>query len=368
VLNRTNTPDAGAPLSCHAVENMVCEIWSAYFNRAVAPYDDFFELGGDSIAVIETVTQAREQGLPVRSSEAMRNPTPARLAEHLTLHRMGAPDTPLSAGPLAVDLAADPGGTGGLFGAAWDEADVLPILIAGDGPEPLFVVHSDSHVEAERDAVSAWLDGRSAFGFRLPGTRGPIPPAGGVGQIADRFLTALLQRQPDGPHRLAGFGLGAAVAFDMALRLCAAGADVALLALVGPSSGKSSADLDVLLAHRWEMLAGRFAITADQTLPTIHARFREAGWYDAEVEPADLPRLQVAWAKLAQAVQEYEFTRYDGPAVLFEDGPHAHPVERAWPDESVERLRVHRLDHGIVSPLAVIRDLHVAETMRKALA
>ncbi len=71
-------------LSGHAVERLLCEIWSGYFGRQVAPDDDFFELGGDSLAMIDVVAVARERGLAVRSSVALRNSTPARLAASLT--------------------------------------------------------------------------------------------------------------------------------------------------------------------------------------------------------------------------------------------------------------------------------------------
>ncbi|HKT01670.1 MAG TPA: acyl carrier protein, partial [Rugosimonospora sp.] len=83
-----------AALSCHAVERMVCDIWSRHFGRTVSPYDDFFDLGGDSFGLIDVVAEARERGLPVRSSVAFRNPSPARLAESMTI---GCPE----AGPAA---------------------------------------------------------------------------------------------------------------------------------------------------------------------------------------------------------------------------------------------------------------------------
>src|ERR1041384_3843325 len=80
-----NAVGAPARLSCHAVESMIREIWSGYFGRDVSGYDDFFDLGGDSLAMIDVVAEARERGLQVRSSVALRNPSPARLAESLTI-------------------------------------------------------------------------------------------------------------------------------------------------------------------------------------------------------------------------------------------------------------------------------------------
>jgi hypothetical protein len=53
---------------------------------------------------------------------------------------------------------------------------------------------------------------------------------------------------------------------------------------------------------------------------------------------------------------------YDGPAVLFQDNADSAPWRRA-----IAGLEIHRLDYGIESPAAVIRDAELALFMRKAL-
>ena len=55
--------DRPAALSCHAIERLVCEVWSEFFEREVHPDDDFYTLGGDSVAIVETVHAARQRGL-----------------------------------------------------------------------------------------------------------------------------------------------------------------------------------------------------------------------------------------------------------------------------------------------------------------
>jgi hypothetical protein len=87
-----NIAEAGTErLSCHAVERVIRETWSGYFGRDVLAYEDFYDLGGDSLGMIDIVGRARELGLPVRSSVALRNPSPARLAESLTIGVDSAP-------------------------------------------------------------------------------------------------------------------------------------------------------------------------------------------------------------------------------------------------------------------------------------
>ncbi|MEU0128127.1 thioesterase domain-containing protein [Streptomyces sp. NPDC006289] len=360
-----SNPRNRIPFTCQAVERLLCEIGGARLGRAVSPYDDFFELGGDSLSIIGIATAARERGLPVRSSEVLRFPVPARLAEHLTLPRGTAPRVR----PHALDADAAP--------PAVDGVRVLPVA---DGREDglLCVVHSQSHVLAERNAVASWAQGRAAVGLSLPGAGGPVSTDGTgvtdgeptVAEAAERCLAALLAHRPTGPYRLAGFGHGAVVAFETAHRLRRLGADVALLALIappaGPAPGETAAGLDELLTGRLATLAGRFALTGDEDIEDIHARFHDAGWYEDVDRPQDLPGLQRAWARIDRAVREYDYPPYDGTAVLVADGPTPHPAERAW-SEAPERLTVHRLDLGLASSLPVIGDPRVGDLMRKVL-
>jgi thioesterase domain-containing protein len=359
-----------ARLSCHAIESMMCEIWGAHFGCAVSPDDDFYELGGDSLAMIEIVLAARDRGLALRSSVALRNPSPARLAESLTVGgERPSPDRgpawPAALYPQAPDRP-------GLCSARWTEADTRPVpIFTVDGTEPLYVVHSDSHVPAERTAVAQWGGGRTLSGFLLPGARGPIPPVDSVGALAARFADALRRDQAAGPYRLAGFGQGAVVAFEMARRLREDGGQVELLALIDPPAVGAAAGpplpLDELLRERVALLARRFALTGAESTGEIHAAMREAGWYDGTVAPADLARLQLAWAQLALALQDYEPSSYDGPVLLFQDGMNAPATGQTW-RIAAKDLYALWLDYGTVSPRAVLRDPDVARAMRGVLA
>ena len=358
---------ATAPLSCAAAEQAIREIWSDHFGREVSSYDDFYDLGGDSLGMLDVALAAQERGLPVRSSQALRNPSPARLAESLTLPDRASTGGPRTRGLQALCASADEDPA--VRSSTWSANDTRPIPIVETGtPEPLYVIHSDSHVQAEREVVRGWGITRSALGFLLPGAHGPIPPYDSVGEIAGRYLAALRAEQPAGPYRLTGFGLGAALAFEVARRLRADDEQVAALALINPAAAGAAAgaDRDSLLRQRLALMAGRFGLAGDEDVEQIHARARRDGWYDDAVRPGDLPRLQLAWAQLASAVRAYRIADYDGPAVVVHDGRAPGAMERTW-HQALEHASVHRLDYGLESPLAVITDAGVAETMRKVL-
>jgi acyl carrier protein len=73
------------PQSRHQIERKLCAIWREVLDldTDVMPDNDFFELGGDSLDVVDVVLSARKQGIEFRSSAIFRNPTPAQLAESI---------------------------------------------------------------------------------------------------------------------------------------------------------------------------------------------------------------------------------------------------------------------------------------------
>jgi thioesterase domain-containing protein len=352
--------------SCRAVENAVCALWSEQFGRVAGPHDDYFGLGGDSYVLFDFVLAARGRGLPVTASQALRNPTAARLAESVTLHAAASPPAALLAAAL---------GAGRAGGAA---APVRPVpIVEGGAGGRLYVLHSDTHLQAERDAVASWTawtagpagaEGNPADGFAPVGAGGPLPD-GGLAEIAEPYLEALYARQPAGPYRLAGFGHGALLAFELAHRLRADGRDVALLALIGPPAVGAAAGPpahgDDLLPARLAELAGRFGLAGDETLEQIHAAARRDGWYDG-VAARDLPGLLAAWGRLESATREYEPAPYDGPALLVQDAAHAQRDGQTW-DRALGDLQVHLVDYGTEAPDGLLRDPGVAQVVRKAL-
>ncbi len=206
----------GARLSCQAVERLVCEIWSGYFGRPVSPHDDFFELGGDSLAMINVVAVARERGLAVRSSVALKNPTPARLAESLTKAN----------GELAGD-------------SRW-------IARLSRPAETRLRMFCFPHVGSGAAAFNSWLEQVPAevelCAIRLPGRESRLrePLLDDWREVADmvhRAMAPLL----DVPFILAGHCSGSVLAYELSRRLHAAGAATPQLLVLSSTPGPRSA-------------------------------------------------------------------------------------------------------------------------------
>lgn len=352
-------PDAA--LTCRVVETILCALWSEQLERPIdSPYVDFFEAGGDSVSLIEIVAAAQDRGLPVRSSDAFRHLTPAKLAEHLVLPRSSVECAKLAAQlPTFADTAVGDVA----FSSAATTYRRLPEAEAALG-EPLHFVHSDRYLQAERDALAQWAVGTTVHSLRLDGAGRSAPGDITVAQIADRLLIDIRALQPVGPYRLAGFEFGVPIAYEMARRLSELNETVALLVLIEPPDSRGIADIDSPEVQLG-LMAGRFALTGEESLAEIHARMRAAGWFDDTVCPDDLPLLQRTRSVLASAVFSYPYPPYEGPGVLITGRLDEHPIEQAW--ICPEPVAIHRLDYGLESPLPVLRDTYVTATMKEVL-
>ncbi|MFG2041347.1 phosphopantetheine-binding protein [Dactylosporangium sp. NPDC048998] len=328
------------PPTCRAVEDTVRDLWRDYFRREVGPDDDFYDLGGDSLTVADIVVAARSRGLPLRSSQALRHSTPARLAEALTIGAEGAPPVEIPA------LHADTTGP--------DEAVLPPTT--GAGPA-LYVVHSDSHAGAERDAVAGWDNPGPVRRLPLP----PAPAADPIGAVADQLARVVRADRPTGPYRVAGFGLGAVIAAEMARQLDG----VELLVLVDVPGPGEPGGVRESLRRREAMLARRFALTGAETVDEIHARASAAGWY-VDVAPQRLPERHVTWARLTTALGEHRPAADATPAVCVQDRVRSAALDR-WAG-ALANLGVHWVEHGIAAPDALLRDPLAAAEIRKRLA
>ncbi|MFZ0816606.1 MAG: alpha/beta fold hydrolase [Candidatus Sulfotelmatobacter sp.] len=192
--------DAG-PIS--ATVDVLTQIWQRVLQRSpIGPEEKFYRLGGtDQLAdsVFAEIAQVFGRELP--SATICYAPTIASLAALLdqpALPRF-SPFVPLKAGSVNP-----------------------PILIThGVGGRASFS-------ELARHMQTA----HPIYGIQARGVDGLEPPFHRIEDMAEYYLDALNQLQPQGSCALIGYSFGGLVAFEMARRLAAAGKNVALLVLV----------------------------------------------------------------------------------------------------------------------------------------
>jgi thioesterase domain-containing protein len=113
---------------------------------------------------------------------------------------------------------------------------LVPLRAGGPGP-PLFLVHAISGSAYSYLGLARLLGSNAAVvGLEAPGLAGEQRPIESLTELAARYVRAVRARQPDGPYRLAGWSMGAMVAFEMAQQLVGAGQETSPLVLIDPDA------------------------------------------------------------------------------------------------------------------------------------
>ncbi|WP_405527574.1 amino acid adenylation domain-containing protein [Streptomyces avidinii] len=247
-------------------ELRMARLWEQTLGTApIGVRDDFFALGGHSLKAFSLMAAVRREfGVELPLNMVFRRRTVELLCEAL-------PDAGAAAARLLVPLAdGDP------------------------SRPPLVLVHPrGGDVVCYRDLVrdlSARPGGdRRVLGLESVGYNTGETPLERVPEMAERYLAALREEQPQGPYLLAGWSFGGTVAYEMAARLEAAGEQVAFLGLIdaaapgttaGSRSGTAGAgDPDLL---RYGIAAGLDAGSAreldeEELLDVLVRRGREEG-------------------------------------------------------------------------------------------
>ncbi|EFE78223.1 dimodular nonribosomal peptide synthetase [Streptomyces filamentosus NRRL 15998] len=166
--------------------------------------DSFFALGGHSLLAAGLIGRLHEAlGVEIGLRSLFEAPTVAELAERLGTHT----------------------------GARGGEFDVLmPLRAGGEGPA-LFCVPAAGGLGWSFAGLARHIPGRHPlYALQSPGLSDPRARNATVEETAARYVERIREVDPHGPYHLVGWSAGGLIAHEMAVRLRAAGAEVALLA------------------------------------------------------------------------------------------------------------------------------------------
>jgi oxalate---CoA ligase len=189
--------------SLHPLEIQLRRIWGEVLGREVGPTDDFFDIGGTSLAAARIAAEIeRVCGQRLEPSVLFAAPSLRELTLLLTQ------SAAQHARPRLIEVQQGSG---------------LPpmIFIAGDFFGMGFYCRS----------LAAQLDRDRPFYALMPHLPGAeMPPT--IEAMAESFLSVVRMAVPHGPYLLGGFSHGGLIAFEMARRLRAAGEAVPLVVIV----------------------------------------------------------------------------------------------------------------------------------------
>ncbi len=188
-------------------EILVAVQWSAVLGlEVIRPEDDFFALGGDSLA-----------------AEAL-------LA--LVCHELGVEEKVAHTGLLAQAPTLREFAHALRTPVPTHERALIPLHTGGDKP-PLFFIAGGGGLRIAFMSLARRLDGtRPVYAVQWPALEGRGLPERSVASIAKRYLRVVRQRQPEGPYLLAGHSFGGLIAAEMAQQLRRSGHDVAGLIIL----------------------------------------------------------------------------------------------------------------------------------------
>ena len=208
-------PQGGRTEPATPVERAVARAWSAALGTdALGIDDDFFALGGHSLAAAAMIAQLNERfGVRVQLRALFAARTVRRLAR-------------------VIEEARRTGST------ADDGAAVVRLQAGDERRTPLFFFHGDYVAGGLYAAQLA--DGIGAeqplYLVEPHGIRAGEQPRS-VEEMAAQRLSAIRAQRPHGPYLLAGYCVGGAVAYEIARLLVAQGEDVPLVVLLDTPRG-----------------------------------------------------------------------------------------------------------------------------------
>ncbi len=190
----------------------LCRLFAAVLEcDVVGPDDDFFEIGGSSMAAISLILEIeRRTGLELSVQAIYNSPTP---------------------GGMAALLGGD------------EVADVSSIIVLRGGVacHALFLVHGAGGSAIElRDLARQFDPDLRVYGIQASGFDGTSPDCT-VEAMARRYADEVARLRPSGPILLVGYSSGGLIAFEMARHLAARGRPVGFLGMIDtfPDAGLS---------------------------------------------------------------------------------------------------------------------------------
>ncbi|MEV6769958.1 amino acid adenylation domain-containing protein [Nocardia sp. NPDC051030] len=293
-------------------------------NPRIGIDDNFFDLGGNSMAAVQLVTLVRERtGIPMPLQWMFLDPTPAALALRLT--------------ETADQPGVDP-----------SMRVLLPIRPTGDGPA-LFCIHPAVGLAWCYGGLVQHIDrAHPIYGLQSPGVTDGGSAERTVHDLAVRYVEEIRRVQPNGPYHLLGYSAGGPIAHAIAVELRRRGEQVPALIMMDARADVAPDDsaippLSVLLAE-----FGGIDVPPEQAelTPAETARLLEST--GVALTPADLDHLYTDLQHLLRQIAAHKPEVFDGDLLFFTASGNPDPTPNVATWSPYISGRIH--DHPIPFP------------------
>ena len=235
------------------VERVIADAWRELLGvDAIARADDFFALGGHSLAAVRLFARIRKQfAVDLPLATLFQASTLGELSR--VVCESGGIDTSQAAAVLKKISSS----ASGLVKPAWSP---LVALCKGQADRlPVFCVHGAGGNVLNFKIISDRLGRQQPFyGLQAQGVDGRLPALTTIEAMATQYVEAIRTVHPNGPYQLAGYSGGGLIAMEMAQQLKKDGAQVSLVAMIdtlAPSAAgrKISVLRKLWLMRHWSM-------------------------------------------------------------------------------------------------------------------
>jgi len=310
---------AASAAQLNPVEAVIAGIWRELLGvDEVGRDDDFFALGGHSLAAVRLFARIRKQwNVDLPLATLFQGSTLAGLAQlvaqagHLDTS-MGSPPAPTAA--PASNVIPLP--------RAW--SPLVAICRGAAGRRPVFCVHGAGGNVLNFKVISDRLGPQQPFyGLQAQGVDGRLPPLSTIEAMAAQYVEAIRTVDPSGPYRLAGYSGGGVIAYEMAQQLVRSGAQVETILMIDTLSPSAAVRKVPLLQKLWLKRHWSLAFALDWPSRRRRARVMQRSYQLAleqlargEPLPPELVDFHL-FRNFTDAQAQYRVQPYDGEVVLF---------------------------------------------------
>ena len=301
------------------IESVVATIWRDLFEiKHIDKKDDFFDLGGNSLAAVRMFAQLRKRfpiELPLATLfeastlAGFANLVAKSNAQLNCEKNAGETKTPRARKDISNQQSWSP---------------LVTICRGSAKRQPLFCIHGGGGNVFNFKALSQKLGpDQPVYGLQPQGVDGHLPVLESVEAMATQYVAAIRSVDSEGPYRLLGYSAGGVIALEMAQQFKKAGARIELLAMIDTLTPAAAVRMPTLLTKFWLMRRWslKFALERFRHRQTRSIRMAEHGqiaekllrkeWLPPElVEPYLLHRVVLVQ-------NQYKPDSYQGTVVLF---------------------------------------------------